>query len=279
MFSVKRQHDEMVDNHFKIKLPRIMREEMMRPLFYNDVALDVLAGVGGLLSLTDGPCVSVEHSGAGGSSKVDPLTSVLDVGDSMSRVFTRARGFSSMIAIETSASFAGSSGGYTNGDSFSVFQAESSPYPGGSTLRTIGRCSLYTEEDVNYLSEFHVYVRKELLEVYADENGSGRVGLRCKHCKNQDKKSKGRGSYYFPNSLDGIYRKTCGWNMNHRKGCVFIPSQMKTECARLSAQDERGESKYWAESAREIGLEDADFVIEGKVVKGIRFKDEMHVAY
>ena len=112
----------------------------------------------------------------------------------------------------------------------------------------------------------------------------GRVGLRCVHCAHIPRKrrsmelsikeptdfSKASMSTFYPKSLADLYRSVCTWQRVHFKACRHIPKSVRDQYWSLKDRDRsRGKTRYWANSARELGLIDAGGV---HVRGGIHFK-------
>ena len=115
----------------------------------------------------------------------------------------------------------------------------------------------------------------------------GRIGLRCVACRHIQKKRvhdsrtkssndhffskrKARMSIFYPKSLEGLYRQVCTWQRVHFQVCPHVPKNVRDKYEKLKSSDKtRGKTKYWPESAREIGLVNAHESISKK--GGIHF--------
>lgn len=127
------------------------------------------------------------------------------------------------------------------------------------------------------------FVRKHLLEIFVSQyskkeeycgsdekkasimrsNGThfpGKIGLRCKFCKDLPLSSKDRlaCSYFFPTSLSTLYRSANKLQNLHFKECSSIPAEIKDKWENMKEECKtkgRG-NRCWIESAQKLGLED-----------------------
>ena len=132
--------------------------------------------------------------------------------------------------------------------------------------------SLYRPFDVLHLSERQCYVRRELIEVFhADSYAKGRVALRCKFCHHVPYADRANGSMIFPRSLS-VLCTSVGMFQLHIQKCQHIPPAKKDMWSTLSSTTVGGAKakKYWIESAKKVGLVDA----ESRKLGGITIKCE-----
>lgn len=130
------------------------------------------------------------------------------------------------------------------------------------------------------LNKLHCFVREELLEVFVlndDSQSRGRVGLRCVHCamKRRDEgaipSDEVSMAFFYPKKVDEIYRLVTSWQRCHLKKCKSLPPSVRAqwEAFRSSDDKSRGKTKYWQESACEIGLVDIR-----RKAGGVRFAEQ-----
>ena len=129
--------------------------------------------------------------------------------------------------------------------------------------------SLYRPFDVHHLSDRQCYVRRELIEVFhADSYAKGRVALRCKFCHHVPYADRANGSMIFPRSLS-VLCTSVGLFKCHIKKCQHIPQAKKDMWSTLSSTTLSAQAKkYWIESAKKVGLVDA----ESRKLGGIAMK-------
>ena len=130
--------------------------------------------------------------------------------------------------------------------------------------------SLYRPFDVLHLSDRQCYVRRELIEVFhADSYAKGRVALRCKFCYHVPYADRANGSMIFPRSLS-VLCTSVGQFQCHIQKCRHIPQAKKDMWSTLSSTKVvSGQAKkYWIESAKKVGLIDA----ESRKLGGITMK-------
>ena len=142
---------------------------------------------------------------------------------------------------------------------------------------------LALEEDKDWLTPLHCFVRRHCVEVFtateidikAPSKGKrkpiqiGQVGIRCPHCVcGSDPDARERGSVYFPTSISSIYNATMNLLQRHIHSCPRVPKEIMEKYNDLKRDDARSgtSKKYWVESARSIGFVDT--------VKGIRLKGD-----
>jgi hypothetical protein len=90
----------------------------------------------------------------------------------------------------------------------------------------------------------------------------GQVGIRCRHCSHLALHLRSRGSTYYPSTSTGLYQAAQNLASGHLcDHCRSIPSSIKDELCQLRERKSSagGGKKYWADSARVLGVfEDAD---------------------
>jgi hypothetical protein len=131
--------------------------------------------------------------------------------------------------------------------------------------------SLGISEDPNWLSEFHCFVRSDLVEVYrashddvTTRNNSisyQQVGIRCRFCAHLPPSSRSGRSSAFPSSLRQIYQSFTMMLRDHFATCEAIPSSMLLQFNTLKdkpAQGATDSKRYWIYSAKKIGMIDTD---------------------
>lgn len=130
--------------------------------------------------------------------------------------------------------------------------------------------SLSIDEDPNWLSEFHCFVRSELVEVFraSHEDVKARnnsisflqVGLRCRFCAHLVPNSRAGRSCAFPSSLRQIYQSFTMMLRDHFGNCSAIPASTSQKFLSLKdrpAQGATDSKRYWMYSAMKIGMADS----------------------
>jgi hypothetical protein len=128
---------------------------------------------------------------------------------------------------------------------------------------------LGVSEDPNWLSEFHCFVRSELVEVYcaSHDDVTGRnnsityyqVGIRCRFCAHLPSSSRAGRSSAFPSSLRQIYQSFTMMLRDHFANCDAIPASVRLEYDNLKdkpAQGATDSKRFWMYSAKKVGLAD-----------------------
>jgi hypothetical protein len=131
--------------------------------------------------------------------------------------------------------------------------------------------SLGISEDPNWLSEFHCFVRSDLVEVFrashddvTSRNNSisyQQVGIRCRFCAHLPPSSRSGRSSAFPSSLRQIYQSFTMMLRDHFSNCEAIPSAVLTEFNNLKdkpAQGATDSKRYWIYSAKKVGMIDTN---------------------
>jgi len=134
--------------------------------------------------------------------------------------------------------------------------------------------TLALPEDKDHLNSLHCFVRSNLLEIVVVSDSRNktkscfdRVGLQCAHCARTPKYERDSGASFFPHCLDDIYRMVCNWQRTHFQTCHNVPADVKSQYWDLKNKDKsRGKVKYWADSARKVGL--ANYLEAGSSISG-----------
>jgi hypothetical protein len=126
------------------------------------------------------------------------------------------------------------------------------------------------EEDPNWLSEFHCYVRSDLVEVFrasyndvkARNNSIAyqQVGVRCRFCAHMSPSARAGRSSAFPSSLRQMYQSFTMMLRDHFANCDAMPTQAHDKFVLLKdkpAQGATDSKRYWIYSATKIGMADS----------------------
>ncbi|CAB9496998.1 expressed unknown protein [Seminavis robusta] len=147
--------------------------------------------------------------------------------------------------------------------------------PGTETQANQDYIPLGIEEDNNWLSEMHCFLRSEIVEVFYAEkykvagrsNGKGlstqQVGIRCRWCVNTPADSRVCRSSAFPSSLRQLYQSFTMMVRDHfgpTTMCQAIPTHLRDRlnhlrCSRVS-QGASDSKHYWIYAANKIGMVD-----------------------
>lgn len=135
---------------------------------------------------------------------------------------------------------------------------------------------LSIDEDPNWLSEFHCFVRSDLVEVFRatrddvkTRNNSiayQQVGIRCRFCAHIPPTSRAGRSSAFPSSMRQIYQSFTMMLRDHFGGCDFMPTRVQDKFMLLKDKPSQGATdskRYWTYSASKIGMTDSS---EGIVI-------------
>jgi hypothetical protein len=139
------------------------------------------------------------------------------------------------------------------------------------------------EEDNNWLSRYHSFIRSELVEVFitteeeriSERNKSinqGQVGIRCVHCAHAHSNQRSRRSTAYPSRIAQIYQSFSAMLRDHFHHCRFIPNETLQTIVRLRDLPSHGvpaAKDYWIYAAKKQGLSDSD------VFQGIMFSAEL----
>lgn len=136
---------------------------------------------------------------------------------------------------------------------------------------------LATDEDQNWLSEFHCFVRSTLVEVYlADKQdvmerkssksvALGQVGIRCRFCAHLPSTDRASRSSAFPSSVSQIYQSFTMMVREHFARCPAIHSKERETFLALKGKSLQGDfnsKEYWKHSALKLGMVDGGDKIE-----------------
>ena len=126
------------------------------------------------------------------------------------------------------------------------------------------------DEDSNWLSEFHCFVRAELIEVFQashedvkTRNASvtyKQIGLRCRHCAHRTGNSKAGRSSAFPSSIRQIYQSFTMMLRDHFPNCDAIQGDVGKQYVLLKDKPSQGATdskRYWVYSGLKIGMADS----------------------
>jgi len=129
---------------------------------------------------------------------------------------------------------------------------------------------LSIDEDPNWLSEFHCFVRSDLVEVFratrddvkARNNSIAyqQVGIRCRFCAHIPPTSRAGRSSAFPSSMRQIYQSFTMMLRDHFGGCDFMPTRVQDKFMLLKDKPSQGATdskRYWTYSASKIGMTDS----------------------
>jgi len=135
--------------------------------------------------------------------------------------------------------------------------------------------ALSLDEDKDWLTALHCFVRKHCVEVFTATSQDvktpskgkrkpiqvGQVGIRCPHChegKIDTDPNRERGSVYYPAALSSIYNATMNLLQRHLNSCPKVPSHVMERYISLKKDDARSgtSKKYWVESAKSMGFVD-----------------------
>lgn len=153
------------------------------------------------------------------------------------------------------------------------------PVPHWSTRPTF---PLGIDEDPNWLSEFHCFVRSDIVELFraGQEDVKLRncsialdqIGMRCRFCAHVSPATgrAGRASA-VPSSLRQIYQSFTMMLRDHFGGCEEMPSHVLKRFIELKDKPAQGASdskRYWISSAMKLGLSDSKMGIKFSTLSG-----------
>ena len=135
--------------------------------------------------------------------------------------------------------------------------------------------ALALDEDKDWLTPLHCFVRKNCVEVFTATDSDvqtpskgkrkpiqvGQIGIRCPHChegRMDTDPNRERGSVYYPTSLSSIYNATMNLLQRHLHSCPKVPPEVMAKYTELKKDDARSgtSKKYWIESAKSLGFVD-----------------------
>ena len=157
--------------------------------------------------------------------------------------------------------------------------------------------SLYEPDDAENTHPSHAIIRRDILEAFVtvapkeDEDLSGegkkktarrrryagKVGFRCRFCKDAHVHEQADLSVIYPESIKGLYRANIRFQSKHIQACQFIPLELRNELEYLKNCKEgmnRGNKSYWTESALRKGFRDWQ-TVDGER-KGIIYCPELN---
>ena len=126
---------------------------------------------------------------------------------------------------------------------------------------------LAIDEDPNWLSEFHCFVRAELVEVFRSNQsdvrtrnnsiGYQQVGIRCRFCAHLPSTARSGRSSAFPSSMRQIYQSFTMMLRDHFGSCSAMPCRIQDKFMLLKDKPSQGATdskRFWTYSAQKIGL-------------------------
>ena len=141
------------------------------------------------------------------------------------------------------------------------------------------------DEDPNWLSEFHCFVRSELAEICRASHDDCKtrnnatsfrqVGIRCRFCAHKPPTGRGCRSSAYPSSIRQIYQSFTMMLRDHFGSCEAMPEETKKRFIALKDKPSQGATdskRYWIYSAMKAGLADSpDGIImdENSVLTGL----------
>ncbi|KAL3770710.1 hypothetical protein ACHAWU_009242 [Discostella pseudostelligera] len=142
--------------------------------------------------------------------------------------------------------------------------------------------TLDSSHDIGRINPVHIIVRRQIFEVRRTAN-RGRVFFQCACCKHRPRAERAKLSTLAPQGVDSVYRAFVRFMMEHVSACPDIPGEIKSLDAKAKkvpnfgggcggrAVGMSGIKKYWASSARRMGLMDG---LDGKSIVFIDPQDE-----
>jgi len=137
-----------------------------------------------------------------------------------------------------------------------------------------GCAPLGIHHDKSFLYKIQTYLRSNVVEVFGateqdiisaplDQNQRkkmliGRVGIRCKHCKEQSWTARGQHALSFPNLLSDVYSSVQEIFKLHFDSCPSMPDEVrhKIDTLRVYSPNLGPREWYWIDSAKQLGLLD-----------------------
>jgi hypothetical protein len=126
------------------------------------------------------------------------------------------------------------------------------------------------DEDHNWLSEFHCFVRSELVEVFraSREDCKARnnsiayhqVGIRCRFCAHISPTARAGRSSAFPSSLRQLYQSFTMMLRDHFGKCDMMPLRIRKEFLALKDKPSQGATdskRFWIYSGMKVGMADS----------------------
>jgi hypothetical protein len=143
--------------------------------------------------------------------------------------------------------------------------------PGGHS-RDRPPVTLYTPNDDEILSDYQVFVRKQIeffeantYDVETPKPGRkkpivlGQVGIRCKHCRDVLIARRQAATVYFPSKLRGLYQAAQNIATTHLDKCPNLSQSLKRASSAFQKDGKRasagnGGKQYWADAAKALGI-------------------------
>lgn len=129
---------------------------------------------------------------------------------------------------------------------------------------------LGVDEDPNWLSEFHCFVRSDMIEVFRASNDDVKtrnnsicyhqVGLRCRFCAHLLPNVRAGRASAFPSSIRQIYQSLTMMLRDHFGNCEALPLHTKEKFHLLrdkSTQGATDSKRFWVYSAMKVGMVDS----------------------
>lgn len=126
------------------------------------------------------------------------------------------------------------------------------------------------DEDHNWLSEFHCFVRSELVEVFRasredckTRNNSiayHQVGIRCRFCAHISPTARAGRSSAFPSSLRQLYQSFTMMLRDHFGKCDMMPLRVRKDFLALKDKPSQGATdskRFWIYSGMKVGMADS----------------------
>jgi hypothetical protein len=126
------------------------------------------------------------------------------------------------------------------------------------------------DEDHNWLSEFHCFVRDMMVEVFraSREDCKARnnsiayhqVGIRCRFCAHISPTARAGRSSAFPSSLRQLYQSFTMMLRDHFGKCDMMPSRVRKEFLALKDKPSQGATdskRFWIYSGMKVGMADS----------------------
>jgi hypothetical protein len=133
-----------------------------------------------------------------------------------------------------------------------------------------GKHPLGIDEDHNWLSEFHSFVRSELVEVFraSREDCKARnnsiayhqVGIRCRFCAHISPTARAGRSSAFPSSLRQLYQSFTMMLRDHFGKCDMMPLRVRKDFLALKDKPSQGATdskRFWIYSGMKVGMADS----------------------
>lgn len=128
---------------------------------------------------------------------------------------------------------------------------------------------LGTDEDPNWLSEFHCFVRSELIEVFRASHADCKarnnsiayqqIGIRCRFCAHLTPTARVGRSSAHPSSLSQIYQSFTMMLRDHFGNCEAMPASTQENFLALKDKPSQGATdskRFWVYSAMKVGMVD-----------------------